>query len=114
MQTTRNRKTRLLALACMLGAGGNAYAVGTADDTQHNVYVTAFEKLDRNDDGKLSKAEASKEELFFENFGTADADKSGSLDQGEYTAYRSQVEKKHLKRVLVDTEINARIKAELI
>ena len=114
MQTTRNRKTRLLALACMLGAVGNAYAVGTADDTQHNVYVTAFEKLDRNDDGKLSKAEASKEELFFENFGTADADKSGSLDQGEYSAYRSQVEKKHLKRVLGDTEITARIKAELI
>ena len=114
MQTTRNRRTRLLALACILGAAGNAYAVGTADDTQHNVYVTAFKNLDKNGDGKLSKGEASKEDLFFENFGAADMDQDGTLDQAEYTQYRSKVEKKHLKRVLGDTEITARIKAELL
>lgn len=114
MHITSKRSTRVLALACLLGAGGSAHAVGTADDTQHNVYVSAFKNLDRNGDGQLSKAEASKEDLFFENFDAADMDQDGRLDQAEYTQYRSGVEKKHLKRVLGDTEITARIKAELL
>ena len=114
MSMTLTPQARLLALALALGAGGNAHAVGTADDTQHNVYVSAFKHLDRNDDGVLSKAEASKEDLFFENFAAADADGNGKLDQVEYTQYRTKVEKKHLKRVLGDTEITARIKAELL
>ena len=37
MSMTFTHQARLLALALALGAGGNAYAVGTADDTQHNV-----------------------------------------------------------------------------
>jgi hyperosmotically inducible protein len=108
-------KLSTLFITLALGAGSlQVHAVGTADDTQHNAYISAFKRLDRNDDGTLSKAEASKEKLFFENFGAADIDADGKLDQAEYIEYRSQVEKKDLKRVLNDTEITARIKAELL
>lgn len=108
-------KISTLLITLAIGVSSlQAYAIGTADDTQHNVYITAFKNLDTNNNGTLSKAEASKEDLFFKNFGAADVDGDGTLDQAEYSEYRSQVEKKHLKRVLNDTEITAKIKAELI
>lgn len=102
-------------MALAIAAGSlPAHAVGTAEDTQHNAYISAFKRLDMDDDGTLDKAEASKEKLFFENFSVADIDANGTLDQAEYIEYRSGVEKKDLKRVLGDAEITARIKAELL
>lgn len=106
--------TTLLATLAIGASSLQAYAIGTADDTQHNVYITSFKNLDTNNNGSLSKAEASKEDLFFKNFGAADTDGNGTLNQTEYTEYRSQVEKKHLKRVLNDTEITAKIKALMV
>ncbi|HEX5539307.1 MAG TPA: BON domain-containing protein [Methylophilaceae bacterium] len=115
MHKTNNLKIGTLLVALTLAAGSlQAYAIGTADDTQHNVYISSFKKLDMNNDGMLSKTEAGKEDLFAEHFSAADIDKNGKLDQAEYTEYRSQVEKKNLKRVLSDTEITAKIKAKLV
>lgn len=115
MQKTPNYKLNTLLIALTLSAGSlPAYAVGTADDTMHNAYITAFNRLDMNDNGTLTKAEASKEKLFAENFSVADIDSNGVLDEAEYIEYRSQIEKKDLKRVLGDTEITARIKAALV
>lgn len=115
MHRKHNLKIGTFLVTLALGAGSlQAYAIGTADDTQHNVYITSFKNLDTNSNGTLSKAEASKEDLFFKNFSAADVDGDGTLDQAEYTEYRSQVEKKHLKRVLNDTEITAKIKAQMV
>ena len=115
MHINHNFKISTLVVTLALGASSlQAYAIGTADDTQQNVYVTSFKNLDTDKSGTLSKAEASKEDLFFKHFGAADVDGNGKLDQAEYTEYRSQVEKKHLKRVLSDTEITAKIKALML
>jgi hypothetical protein len=62
-----------LALASVIGFAGAAFAAGPA-----------FEQVDRDKDGKISKAEAAVVKTL--DFAKADVDKDGMLDRSEYEA----------------------------
>lgn len=102
-------------VALTLGAASMpALAFGTAEDVDQNAYSSAFKALDTNHDGKLSKSEARKEELFAKHFTAADKNHDGALEQAEYADYKSAHEKKESKRVASDSVITSKIKAALL
>jgi len=52
--------------------------------------------------------------FFSKHFSAADKNKDGSLDQEEYTNYKSQAEQKNVKRVVKDSVITSKIKGNLL
>ena len=73
-----------------------------------------LKSLDTDSDGTLSKSEAGKEKLFAKHFGAADKDTNGTLDQEEYTNYKSQADQKNMKRVGSDSMITSKVKGNLL
>ncbi len=69
-------KPILVASALALGAGP-AFAAKSSDDP-------GFNKLDRNNDGYLSRSEAAKNPYLRKNFKAADKDGDGKLSRTEY------------------------------
>lgn len=49
--------------------------------------MDTFNKLDKNKDGMLSKAEARKDKTIWKNFKKIDTDKDGKISQSEYEAF---------------------------
>jgi hyperosmotically inducible protein len=110
-----NFKFSILCIALAFGTvTTQALAIGTADDTGKTVYTTAFEELDTDKNGSLSKAEVKTEKHFTKSFAAADKNHDGSLDQQEYTDHRTQAEKKYVKRVASDSVITSKIKGKLL
>lgn len=71
-----NVKVVLIASAIALAAG-QAFAEKSKDDP-------GFNKLDRNNDGYLSRSEAMKNSYLRKNFKAADKDHDGKLSRTEY------------------------------
>jgi hypothetical protein len=71
-------KPLLIASAMALAFG--AYA---ADDKQAKA-EPGFNNLDTNDDGKLTRAEAAKDQRLSAGWAQADRDKDGTLSRSEY------------------------------
>lgn len=71
-----NVKVILIASAIALAAG-QAFAEKSKDDP-------GFNKLDRNNDGYLSRSEAMKNSYLRKNFKAADKDHDGKLSRTEY------------------------------
>jgi hyperosmotically inducible protein len=115
MKNQSNFKSTVLVIALALGASSlQAYAFGTADDVDQSAYASDFKALDKDNDGTLDKAEVKHDKLFANKIKAADKDNDGTLDQAEYTEYRSQAEKKNMKRVVSDSTITSKVKAELL
>jgi len=117
MKSNTNFKSTALVIALALSTGSlQAYAFGTAEDVDQTAYTTAFKALDTDNDGTLTKAEARKEKLFAGrgHFAAADKNHDGTLDQQEYTDYRTQAEQKNVKRVASDSVITSKIKGKLL
>jgi hyperosmotically inducible protein len=75
----------------------------------------AFANLDKNGDGVLSPAEASKDPLFTKShFAAADTDHEGTLDEKEFSTYKSSAEQKVVKRAISDSVITTKAKAEIL
>lgn len=64
---------RILVAASVVGIAGSSFALSPA-----------FDEIDANKDGRLSKAEAAVVKGL--DFAKADANKDGSLDRSEYAA----------------------------
>ena len=77
-------------------------------------YHADFKKLDTDDNGKLSYAEASKEKIFADGFSKADKNKNNTLNYDEYAAYKSEVQGKESKRVVSDSAITSKIKSKYL
>ena len=92
----------------------NAHAFGTADDIDSTVYSEAFNTLDANQDGMLTKPELKKEKLSAKGFKLAATDKNGTLNDEEFTEYKSKSDKKGMKRVATDSMITSKVKAKLL
>jgi hyperosmotically inducible protein len=115
MKSNINFKTTLLVTAMALSAGSlQAYAFGTAEDVDKTVYTDAFKALDIDKSGTLTKAEVKKEKIFSKHFAAADKNHDGTLDQQEYTDYRTQAEQKNVKRVVSDSVITSKVKGKLL
>jgi uncharacterized low-complexity protein len=80
------RKTHALAAvaALTLAAGAHAQAPGAPSSSDVTVAPTAMAKLDKNADGKVSKAEAAADKKVAAQFDMLDANKDGAIDAMEY------------------------------
>lgn len=60
------------------------YAQTTAPATDTARYMEAFDRSDKNGDGKLSKEEAESLPAIAQRFDQIDADKDGAISKAEY------------------------------
>jgi hyperosmotically inducible protein len=96
-------------------SGFASVASAEPDDLNQSPYVTEFNALDIDGSGSLSKTEASKDRSFNKSsFQAADVDSDEVLSQSEYADYKSQSQNKEVGRVVDDSAITAKIKANII
>lgn len=100
----------VISLAASLGSA-QAFAL---DNTNQTNYTTSFKALDVDNSGTLTKSEARKEKLFAKHFAVADKNNDATLDEQEYTNYKSQDEQKNVKRIAKDSFITSKVKANLL
>ncbi|KEA63023.1 hypothetical protein ADIMK_2547 [Marinobacterium lacunae] len=72
-------------LATSMMVSGLAFAAETETST--------FDVLDQNQDGQLSAEEVSSHPQLSENLSVVDADKSGTIDRAEFSAFEPVLEK---------------------
>ena len=108
-------KRTLISIAIALSTGSpNVFGFDT-DEVNQSSYEQAYKALDTDNNGSLSELEASKSEFFTKkHFAMADANHDGNLTLEEFREYKSEAEKKNLKRVVSDSTITSKIKANLI
>jgi len=76
------------ALAGDKGDTGKRAAPTNSLPTQTSkTQISDFSKLDINQDGKLSRAEAANDEVLISGFDVIDTDVSGTIDSNEYSVY---------------------------
>lgn len=116
MKTQFNLKWAAIAATMVLGVvvvSGTSFAA--PDDLDENPSAADFKTLDVDGNGKLTRAEASKDKLFTRsNFSSADADKDGTLTMTEYTEYKSHSQSKEVGRIVNDSVITTKVKADLL
>lgn len=109
---------RLSTLVLALTIGTASFTVSAAELSDPNnqaPLADAFSNLDKNADGTLTRAEASKDKLFTKrHFSKADTDNDGTLTQDEYSTYKSAAQKKIVKLTVADSVITTKAKAELL
>ncbi|MBC7786967.1 MAG: BON domain-containing protein [Methylophilaceae bacterium] len=108
--------TSALVLTLSLGVFSfNAVADDLIDPNNQAPLAGEFKKLDTNSNDLLTFSEASKDKLFTKKrFAAADLDKDGTLDQNEYSTYKSSAQKKVVKTVVSDSVITTKAKAEIL
>jgi hyperosmotically inducible protein len=108
-------KSTLLVIALAASsASTQAFALDNMNEANQNAYTTSFKALDIDNSETLTESEAQKEKLFAKNFAAADKNHDGSLNEEEYSNYRSQVEQKNVKRVANDSLTTSKVKANLL
>jgi hyperosmotically inducible protein len=109
-----NTSTIVLTLA-LSAAGFNAGADSVTDPSSQAPLAQEFKNLDTNGDGVLNQSEASKDPLFTKShFSAADTDHEGTLSEEEYSTYKSAAQQKVAKRVVSDSVITTKAKAEIL
>lgn len=104
--------TGLMVLG-LSGVAGSALA--DPDELNQSPYMTEFNSLDIDGSGSLSKTEASKDRSFNKSsFQAADVDSDEALSQAEYADYKSQSQNKEVGRLVDDSAITAKVKANII
>lgn len=115
MKNNTHFKSTLLIIALAVSSGSpQAFALDNMDDVNQTTYTTSFKALDTDNNDVLTKAEAKKEKLFSKHFAAADKNNDGSLDEQEYTNYKSQAEQKNVKRIAKDSVITSKVKGNLL
>lgn len=107
-----NKGKWLLALGLLVSASAGAVTVDEMRD--QGPYAQTFRSLDVDGNGKLSTAEAGKDGDVKGSFVRADANRNGSLDQQEFSAYKSSVDTKDNKQAAADSAITAKIKSQYL
>lgn len=111
---THFKLTLLMTALLVSSASSQAFALDNLNDANQTSYTTSFKALDTDDNGVLTKLEAKKEKLFAKHFAVADKNNDGSLDEQEYTDYKSQAEQKNVKRIVSDSVITSKVKGSLL
>lgn len=111
-------KQHSVALLASIIAIGSTSAMAFDTDKVKNEQTplaSEFVSLDVSANGELTAKEASVDTLFtHNNFVKADVDKNGTLNQNEYVTYKSEQQQKTVERVIDDSVITAKAKAELL
>ncbi len=117
MNTLSTLKSTTLALTLAFGLTSfhaSAFDTDAIKDGQKPL-AAEFKSLDVNTDGTLALDEAGKDKLFGrKNFNKADIDSDGTLDYDEYANFKSDSQKNNAKRVVSDSVLTSKIKAELL
>lgn len=110
------QKTAAILVSLVFGAASvQAIAYGTADDVNQGPFEKEFNALDADSNGTLTRTEAGNDELYKgKHFSAADVNGDSKLDQKEYADYKSKEQLKYAGRVVDDSAITAKIKAELL
>jgi len=116
MKTQFNLKQAAIAATMVLGiAGFGSITFAASDNLNENPSTADFKALDVDGNGKLNMTEASKDKLFTRaSFNQADTDKDGTLTQDEYLDYKSHAQSKEAGRIVDDSVITAKVKADLV
>ena len=116
MNPTFNLKSASLMVAIALASACfSTSSFAKSDDLNQSPMISNFKALDTDSDGTLTSTEAGKDQLFNKsNFGAADADNDGTLTLGEYADYKSQAQSTESSRVMNDSVITARVKADIL
>lgn len=117
MKTINKLKAATLTISLAFGATSlNAVAFDTdAVKDGQSPLAAEFTKLDTSANGLLTPEEASKDKLFTaKHFAKADVDNDGTLDQNEYTTYKTVAQQKLVNRVVDDSVITSKAKAEIL
>jgi hyperosmotically inducible protein len=115
MKTNTKFKSAILVIALGLSASiPQAFAIGTANDMNQTAYADDFKALDTDNSGTISRVEAKKEKLLSRHFAASDKDHDGTLDQEEYSAYRTASAEKNMKRVASDSVITSKVKGKML
>jgi hyperosmotically inducible periplasmic protein len=114
MKNNLHFKSTLLAMALSGALVTQAFAANDLSEPPKSDYTTSFKALDVDNSKTLTKAEAKKEELFAKHFAAADTDNDGTLDEQEYTNYKSKNEQKTVKRAVKDSVITSKVKGNLL
>ena len=103
----------LLVIALLASSvSPQVFALDDMDDA--NIYAASFNTLDVDGSKSLTKSEVKDDKLFSKHFAAADKNNDGSLDQEEYTNYKSQAEQKSVKRIVKDSVITSKVKGKLL
>ena len=115
MKNNTNFKSTLIVLALTsVALSSQAFAADDISEASQSAYTTSFKALDVDSSNTLTKTEAQKEKLFAKHFAVADANNDGTLDEQEYTNYKSKSEQKGVKRVVKDSVITSKVKGSLL
>lgn len=115
MKNHTHFKFTLITIALAISSvSSQVYALDNVNDANKNMYVESFKALDIDNSNSLSKSEVKTDKLFSKHFSAADTNTDGSLDQQEYTNYKSQADKKNVKRVASDSFITSKVKGNLL
>jgi hypothetical protein len=91
------RKSLVIAGSALALAVGYAFADKPADDP-------GFNKLDRNNDGYLSRIEAAKNPYLAKNFKAVDKDGDGKLSRTEYLSAMTKKDLRSAKEKVVGNQ----------
>jgi hyperosmotically inducible protein len=115
MKNNTGFKSTLISLAlASIAFSAHAIAADDISEANQSAYTTSFKALDVDNSNTLTKTEARKEKLFAKHFAVADTDNNGTLDEQEYTNYKSKSEQKGVKRVVKDSVITSKVKGSLL
>lgn len=116
MKTQLNPKITAIAVALAMGvAGFSTLSIAKPEDLNQSPLVSDFKALDVDNDGTLTKSEASKDKMFNKsNFDAADTDHDGTLTQTEFADYKSMAQSKETGRIVDDSVITAKVKADIL
>lgn len=115
MRNNTHIKSTLLVVALTVSsASSQVFALDNIADANQSAYTAAFKALDLDNSNSLTKSEVKSEKLFTKHFADADKDINGSLDQEEYTNYKSQAEQKNVKRIVKDSVVTSKVKGNLL
>lgn len=115
MKNNTHFKLTLLAAGLVAGSGSTlAFALDNVNGADQSAYITSFKALDIDNSNSLTKSEVKSEKLFAKHFAVADKNNDGTLDQEEYTNYKSQAEQENVKRIAKDSFITSKVKGNLL
>jgi len=87
---------------------------GSGNTLNDNPTTKAFKALDTDNDGTLTYSEAKADKTFAKGIRKADLDNDKTLDEKEYSDYKSKVQTAETKRIYSDSSITTKTKAKLL
>ena len=109
--------TSTLVIALTIGTASFSVTAADLSDPNNQAPLSGeFTKLDTNGNAVLNYSEASKDMTFAKhsNFQKADVDHDGTLDQNEYSTYKSASQQKNAKVAIKDSVITTKAKAQIL